>query len=319
MPKTKDAPTQQLTLTKAPDASKAVGFRADAERLIVKDKATHKAALEMIGIGKGLSRVIEEHHRRFTRLVDTLKKDALALMRNDLDPVDNGVQVLTRKALDYEDREKERVRIETEAQRKRDEAAAQLQRDNDLREAEERESQLEAASQDVSPKELWFIEKAFEQGIEVEARAAGLRQDDATTKALLAICKQAGYANPVNALLRLEKSPKIHAALRAKLEVKILREQTNALRQQPVEVITRAVETNTSKVAGVTRRENYSCVVEDPTALRQAFLEGKMLDPFALMPDATYLNAQARAIKDKAAFEAAYPGVTFVKTSGMAG
>ncbi len=306
--------TQSIDVRRAPEAGQAAALLVQAGRLVVTDRVSHEAALEFVRGAKQLARKITEHWQRITRSVDDLKRSMLNLKAADLGPVEDAIRMAEGVALAYENAERERVRRLEETQRQEREAAARQERQRELDAAEDKALELEQQSENLSARELWFVEKVFSNGLDFT--------NPTTTdlKAMMAIAREGGFKKPDVDVARLLRMSKITSAIQAKHEARAIREQADARRQQPINVIDAPpVQSNLAGGRGLpTTRSYHSCEVVDANKLREAFLNGEV-PAEALIPNETYLNAQARAAKSAEIFERAFPGCRLKTRQGLAG
>lgn len=295
---TKGSAALQIDISPSPDAPQALTLRQQAFALTVTDKDSHRAALEFVRGGKQLQRAIEEHWSRITRTVDDMKRSLLTLKRQDLEPVEEAIRVVTETANVFKDADDRRVAEENRRLREAAEAKAQADRIAELERQEAQALQFEEGSPVLSPRENVFVGHIVDRGMS-PAQAAS----------------QAGYKDAAKAGSRLNATQKIIDAIHARRTAAAIREQAEAKRQTPLDVQpVRKVETQTAKVAGVRNTTYYSCTVLDAQALIAAVIAGT-IEPEALMPNQTYLNDQARQQKDL--FK--YPGCKLEKKTGLAG
>lgn len=307
-------PTSTIPMRPAPEAKEAIELRGRAQAIVVKDRDTHLGALEFVRGAKQLQRKITEHWQRITRSVDDLKRNMLNLKRQDLEPIEQAIAIVERQALDYENAERERVRQAEEAQRLERERKAREDRQRELDAAEDKALELEQASENLSPRELWFVTKVVEQGW----NAADPSPSD--MRAMLLIAEAAGYKKPIDVqVARLLRSQKVLDAIQAKRDAIAIREQADARRHQPIDVVDAPpVQANLGRLSGTSTRTSYSCEVLDASKLKEAFLNGEV-SAEALMPNEVYLNTQARSAKSAEIFERAFPGCRLVKRQTIAG
>lgn len=305
-----------LDIRRAPEAGQAIALRDRATALVVTDRTSHEAALEFVRGAKQLQRAITEHWQRITRGIDDLKRNMLNFKAQDLAPVEQAIRDVERKALDYQNAENDRVRRENEERRLELERQAKADRQRELDAAEDKALELEQQSEGLSARELWFVNQVFEnfEGLDLSNPKPG------DLKAMMGYAKQAGYKDVDTQVARLLRSQKILDAIDAKRQAKAIREQAAAKREQPIDIVDAApIEAKVAQGRGLpTTRTYYSCEVVDANKLREAFLNGEV-PALALIPDETYLNAQARAAKSAELFERAYPGCRLVKRQGLAG
>jgi hypothetical protein len=290
-----------LDITPAPEAGQALQLRDQALALRVTDKASHAIGREMVRGGKQLLRAIDEHWSKITRQVDEMKRNLLKLKADDREPVAEAVSIAERAVLDYEDEERRRVDAENDRLRREDEERARRKREDEARQAEEDAQRAERDSPVLSKRE------------EVFADYMAIGDPDPVVGA-----RAAGFKNPKEDAASLLRRQKIQDAIQAKRTARAIREQSAARRDQPLEYRTRTVAPQTATVAGTRRTAYYSAAIDRPEQLVAAVIAGHTTSE-AVIPSQTYLNDQARQLKDAAAFAAAFPGCRLVKKDGLAG
>lgn len=306
--------TTSLDISRAPERGQALELAQQLQGLVVTNKTSHAQALEMIRAGKEIKRKITSHWQRITRSIDDLKRTMFGFRDDDLGALDRGLAVAERVVLDFENAERERVRRREEEDRLARERKAVEDRNRELEAAEDRALEIEQQSENLSARELWFVNSVFSNGIDTSNPTAG------ELRTMLSIAREAGYKKPDVDVARLLRTQKILEAIKGKHDAKAIRDQAAAQRQQPVDVAPALpVESNLASGRGLpTTRTYYSCHVESADKLKEAFLNGEV-DRQALIPNETYLNAQARAAKSAEIFERAFPGCRLVKRQGLAG
>lgn len=300
----------EIDIKASPDAGEGLTIRTGASDLQVVDAESHELALEMMRGAKQLKRKIEDHWSKITRSVDDLKRTLLNLKRADVAPVDAAIEMLSGKALTYENAEKARAAA---AQAVIDEQArkdAARQREEEDARAEQQALEAESASGELSVRELWFVTKVSDQYPDASELL--------DPKFLVKTCKEAGYKDAAGQVDKLLASKKIKDAIAGRRQARAIREQAAAQREQPLETTTEKVEARLGKVSGVSTRTYYSAEVFDADKLIDAVIAGTV-DRMALMPNETYLNAQAVALKEAKLFDPAFPGVRLKKRQGHAG
>ncbi|HMJ04007.1 MAG TPA: hypothetical protein VK506_13790, partial [Conexibacter sp.] len=283
------------------DARQALTLRAEAERLVVVDKSSHTAALLFIKDAKTIKRNITEHWQRITRAVDEMKTNLLNLKRQDLEPVERAIALVEDRALAYQREEDRRVREEEDRRRRDAEREANERRERELAEQERKALEHEAQSADLSEREELFVTHI-------------VLGDSA-----LVAARQARFKDPAAAASRLMKTAKILAAISGRQRARELRQQAEAIKAQPLDVVTaKPVERQVGKVSGTRTVVTYSAVVDDADKLIDAVCKGDAARS-VVMPNVVELNAQARQLKDAGLFAAAFPGCRLVKHEGIAG
>lgn len=288
----------EFSIGPSPDANQGLTIQQQAGGLIVRSKADHQGALEFIRSAKQLKRKIEDHWSAITRNVDELKRNLLDLKRKDVEPVETAIEVATRVALVYSNEEERRVREEQDRLRREAEARAQQTRERELAEQEALALKLEAESPALSAREAIFV----------DAILAGLTSDRAAVRA--------GYKDQAASSLRLMNTQKILDAIEAKKAAIAIREQAEAQRRQPLDVVTETVQKQVAKVAGTRNTTSWSAAVDDLDRLIDAVVAGRA-PRAALKADTVYLNGQAEQLHE--AFDTAFPGCRSIKKQGIAG
>jgi hypothetical protein len=292
----------ELDVAPAPEAREALTLRQQATSIVVVDRQSHMAALEFIKGAKQLKRKIEEHWSRITRSVDEMKRNLLNFKREDLAPVEDAITRVERLAIDYENVERRRQAEKQEQERRDAEERSRLERQQELARLEREALKREASSPELSERETTFV-AAYVYGI-------GTRGDAFNS------ATRAGYADPLKAGSRLIGSEKIQKAIAAKREAVAIREQAEARKAAPVEVVVREVESELGKVAGTSTRTTYSAKIVDLAKFQAAVLDGTI--PFDYVdPNGPALNQAAKRLGGL--FESAFPGCELVKKQGIAG
>lgn len=288
-----------VDITPSVEAGQALDLRKQAGELIVVDKASHTRALEFLKGAKQLKRTIESHWQNITRNVDALKTNLLTLKRQDLAPVEEAIAVAEKLSLAYESAENARIQAETERNRIAAEEKAAKERAAELERMEREALKAEAGSPDLSSRETVFVHHFVQWGDATKSAAA------------------AGFKDAEKRGTLLLTMPKIQRAILARQKAVAIREQATAKREEPLDVETKAVESQLGKAAGVSTRWNYSCNPDvDLTKLAPAVVAGD-IDYDAIEQDLVFLNREAVRLKDS--FEKVYPGCKLVKKPGIAG
>src|SRR6185503_4376377 len=289
----------QIEMRPAPEATEAISLRREAAGLIVTDRSSHAAALEFVRGCKQLARKIEDHWSRITRNVDDLKRNLLTLKRQDLEPVEEAIRVVSARALDYAQKAERREREESDRRRREAEMKAEAERKRQLEEAERDALKAEESSPLLSAREETFLAQ-FMAGVTAE-RAAQI----------------AGYKDPKAAGQRLMASDKINDAIQAKRTANAIREQAAVTRQQPLNVVSAPpVESQRAKVVGTRTVTTRSCEVVDANALIEGVVAGSVVRD-ALLPNQVFLNGEAKRLGDT--FESVYPGCRLIVKQTIAG
>ena len=297
-----------IDVTPPSEAREGLALVATARSLLVSDKETHRVALEFIRGAKLLKRKIEEHWSAITRTVDEQKRTLLTLKRRDLEPVEQALQIAEAMALDYQNAEERRVREEQDRRRKAAEEQAKKDREAELARAEAEALKAEATSDVLSARESAFVDM-------IVAHVGGTL----TPERIGFYAGRVGYKGDAERVgQRLMATEKILDAIQARRTAAAIREQAEARRRQPLDVVTGpAVVRETAKVAGVRANLTYwSAEVVDRDVLIDAVIAGKV-DRAVLSIDQSYLNRAAQQLHE--AFDTAYPGCRHVKKQGIGG
>lgn len=294
--------TFKVDISPSPQAGQALSLRQQATSLRVVDRESHGDAKEFVRGAKALRRVIVEHWTPIKRSVDDLKRSMLALELKDLSPVDEVIRIVEPLVTGWEDQENRRVRAEEDRLRLVAREQAEADRKRQLEDQEQEALRLEADSPALSHREQVFVE-AITTVVGVMGHAT-------------LAAEWAGYKNPEKAGSDLILREKIRTAIERKEAAIAIREQNEALRQQPVVVQAPKVESQIAKVAGASTRKYYKCEIEDREAFYAAVMSGRISLQYVL-PNAPELNTAATDLKEK--FEAAFPGCRLVVTSTIAG
>lgn len=289
----------RIDLSPSPEAKQSLELRQQASQLVVLDASSHSNALEFVRGAKQLLRKVEDHWKNITRNVDDLKRNLLTLKRKDTEPIEAAIAQATGTILTYENAERRRVQEESDRLRREQEEQQRQERERQLADAEAEAAAIEAQSPNLSAREQKFVDSIL----------LGLLPEKAF--------ERAGYKPVLNGGNKLANTPKIQNAIATQQAAKVLREQTAAKREQPLEYVPPpVVETNLGRASGVSTRTTYSMEVVDPQALIEAF-KLNSVDRRALVPNEMFLNQQARDLKE--AFESANPGCRLVKRQTIAG
>jgi len=129
-PATPTVRTVQFEVAPSPDAREGLTLAQQATALKITNRETHADALEFARGLKQLKRKIEDHWSRITRTVDDLKRNLLTLKREDLDPVERALEIVTSAEVAFRNERDRLERIEQDRLRREAEekAAAERQR-----------------------------------------------------------------------------------------------------------------------------------------------------------------------------------------------
>lgn len=289
----------------------AVAYRDRAAKVVIGDKASCEGALKEVTEGGALARKIGGYWKPLKQQIDKVKRAVLDLEKAELEAVEAGRGPLERRCVEWKRADDERVAAAEAKIRQANEAIERARREAELKAAEDEAARIEAESPNLSPRELWFVTKVYEQEIDLDSGA----MIDLT--AMGVICKQAGYADPRGQAERLAKSEKIRKAIADLREAKALREQAAALREQPIVTPAPVVESRVAKVSGAHFTKNYTLDrVADLDAFVAAYRAGE-LPVEAMVPNEVHLRRAAKDLKEK--FPQVYVGCTLKFEEGVAG
>jgi len=286
-------PAVQLDIQPSPDAGEAITLRQQATQIVIVDKASHTRALEFTRGAKQLKRKIEDHWMRITRNVDDLK-------RADLEPVEAALAQIDGRIVDYVNAEQRRQREEEDRQRRENEARARQDRERELADQEAEAARIEAQTETLSAREEVFVNAIVTHHF-LPSRAA----------------ERAGYKNPIPTSVKLLATPKIADAIASRKAAAEIRQQAEAVKQQPLAVTAPNVESNLGRAAGTRMVTSYSC---EPDVDLDALFQAAILNPDlrrAFSANTVYLNQQARALRES--FESVFPGCRLHKSTTVAG
>lgn len=296
-----------IDLKPSPDAGDGVMLRQQAAMIVVDSKETHTEALEIIRGAKQLKRKIEDHWMRITRNVDDLKRNLLDLKRRDLEPVEMAIAKLNDGIVQFVEGEQRRQREVAERDRLAREEQARKDREVELARQEQEALDLEAQSPTLSDREKQFALVWIAlgpQGTPTLAQAVG-------------VAKRLGYKNPSDTAQKLLATPKILDYVASQRAAAALREQSEAVRRQPVVAAPAArVESQLGKVAGTKMMTTYAAEVYDLDELITAVGLNPSLRK-ALTANTVFLNKEAGQLKES--FEACYPGCKLIKRTTVVG
>ena len=290
----------QLDIQPSPDAGEAVTLRQQAAEIAIVDKSSHTQALEFVRGAKQLKRKIEDHWMRITRNVDDLKRNLLDLKRADLEPVEAALAQIDGRIVEYVERENRRRREEEDRQRRENEERARQDRERELAEQEAEAARIEAQTETLSAREEVFVNAIVTHHF-LPSRAA----------------ERAGYKNPIPTSVKLLATPKIADAIASRKAAAEIRQQAEAVKQQPLTVEAPSVPSNLGRAAGTRMVTSYSC---EPDVDLDALFQAAILNPDlrrAFSANTVYLNQQARALRES--FESVFPGCRLHKSTTVAG
>lgn len=303
--------TLDVKLTHSEFWPAAIAYRDRAGKVVIGDKASHAGALKEVTEGGALDRKIAAFWKPIKQSIDRVKNAVLDLEKSERAAVAAGRDPLEIRCVEWKRIDDARVAEAERVIREANEATARAARELQLKAAEDAAAAIEAESPNLSPRELWFVTKVFEQEIDLDS---GNMID---LMAMAVIAKQAGYSDPRPYAMRLAKSEKIRTAVADLRAAKALREQAAALREQPIITPAPEVETNLGTFSGAHYTKNYTLdKVAELDKFIAAYKAGELPDE-AMVPNEVHLRRMAKDLKEK--FPQAYPGCTLKFEEGVAG
>lgn len=287
-----------ISLTPSPEAAQAISLTQRASGLVVVDRASHETCLTFIKGAKQLQRTIEEHYAKIKQPLNAARSTVLDMERQHLAPVIAAIAAATKLAIEWKAADDRRVNEEAERQRIENERIAREDRQRELDAQEAAALKIEANSPDLSAREETFVAEFVRTNYGLDAARA------------------AGYKDAAKMAERLLALPKILAAITAKRQADMIRQQAEATKAAPLHVEAPQVESQVGSVAGVAQKTYYGVGAVDVLALAKAVIAGTV--PLAaIQPNTVFLNEQARSLKQL--FPQSYPGCELKVTKGLAG
>jgi hypothetical protein len=260
---------------------KTMAQDADVQAFIRKAAAEKRAALE--------------HFEPATNAFHNIHRKLTSARAQPVVMLDEAASIGQRLHNAYAEQERRRAAEEQDRVRRQAEEAARVERDRELREAEQKALDLEAASSDLSEREQHFVR---------------LVADNNQPPRLAAY--NAGFKNPDQQAQRLMALPKIVAAIGAAMEALAIRRQVEAKREEPLDVEVPLVKPNISKGGGHDRT-THGAECFDVTALVMAVIAGKHgIPPDVLTVNPVKLNEYGRSLRE---LVNRWPGVRYTKNT----
>lgn len=252
------------------------------------------ALVEAVKAVKAQRKTLEQHWSARSIFHSFHKKLVAAFDRANA-PLEEAERIGNR--LHNEHVEAERLRVQREADEKRRiaEAAERERQQAEAARLEQEAEAAEAASADLSERERNFVRYVV-AGAD-DGRAANL----------------AGFKNPAAKGAQLRTYTKINEAIAAGIEAKVLREQAEAVKAQPVAI--EAVEVETKAQVATEGRTTYAAEIVNAEQFVAAALTGAHGIPAdCLMPNPVKLNEYARSMHERIN---RWPGITLKKTTKL--
>lgn len=236
----------------------------------------------------------EDHWKIKTTLYHFQRRIVTAAKRGT-DALDEAAAIWQRHHNTFAEAERRKAQAEQDRLRREAEARAQAERTAELARLEQQALDAEAASADLSERELRFVAFYLVCG---SAESAA---------------RSAGYKDAINVGARLISTPKILAAIDARRQAIALRDQQTAVKDAPLDVQVPTVAPNIAKVG--TDRTTKSAEVYDPEAFMAAVLDPRTRMALGIPAtcatfDQVELNRQARDLGD---LISRWPGCRLVK------
>lgn len=193
------------------------------------------------------------------------------------DSFDQAISIGNRHHNAFADEARRKARAEEDRLRREAEERAMRDREEDLRKLEAAALKAEAASPDLSERENVFVGEYL------------------TTHNAPYAARRAGYKDPDATALRLMNTAKVKQAIEARTTALAHREQAQAVRESPVEVVHQEVRPDVSTSGDRTTR---SADIYDVKAYVKAIAtrEHGVMPEDALLPNQPFANDLARAL-----------------------
>lgn len=196
---------------------------------------------------------------------------------------------------DYADQERRKAAIEQDRLRREAEEKARQDRARELQQLEDEALTLEEASEELSDREVTFARLVSEGWSDVSA------------------AQKAGFKDPKVMGPRLMQREKVTYTIQRYQDAKRIREQATAVQQAPLNVRTETVTPGVRRASGASDRTYHHADVLDAGAFVRAALSGQHDIPAAaLIPNETWLNEQAKAIREQIE---RWPGIKYRKST----
>lgn len=302
--KAKPSTDLHVSLTPAAEASQGVSLVSQAQGLVIRTREDHEAAREFQKGAKELKKKIIAHYKAIKDPLNGAITNVREMEKRDIAPIDRAIEIaeqidtaFVREQKRIEAEEAERLRVE--AERKETE-----RRQKEADKAEAAALKLEAASDDLSEREKDVVSLlvAF-----VLRNGNGIMP---TMSQWADAVERNGYKNVAASVNRLMQSKKITDAIAAQLKAVVIRREAEARQAAPITV---EVVTKPSEVVDGGIRTYYGCGEVDIYKLAEAVLRGTV-SVESIQPNMTYLNTQARALKEL--FPQSHPGCRLTKRDG---
>src|SRR3990167_6249594 len=238
---------------------------------------------------------IVEDHWKITSTLFNFQRRLVTARKRATDALDEAATIWQRQHNTFTEAERRKAQAEQDRLRREAEARAQAERTAELARLEQQALDAEAASADLSERELRFVAFYLVCG---SAESAA---------------RSAGYKDAINVGARLISTPKILAAIDARRQAIALRDQQTTVKDAPLDVQVPTVAPNIAKVG--TDRTTKSAEVYDPEAFMAAVLDPRTRMAVGIPAtcatfDQVELNRQARDLGD---LISRWPGCRLVK------
>lgn len=239
-----------------------------------------------------------ETHWTITSAVSRFHKLLTGARSRAVDPLTEARRIGNNLHNEYTTRARREAEEADRRRREQAEREAQERRDRELAAAEDAALKREATSKELSEREQRFVDQWFAGDIS-PAQCARI----------------AGYKNPAEAGERLIKSPKIIAAVEAKREAAVIRQQAAARARQPLDVQHTEVRPDITRATGAKDRTTKSAELLDENALIAAVLQGGYGIPWDILTvKPAKLNEYARSM---GSLINKWPGVRYKEDTGV--
>lgn len=253
-----------------------------ARTLVLPTNGDEDAAIQIFIKRANTDRKAIEEHWSITSTISKFHKMLVAGRTRGTDPLEQAATIAQQLHNRYAEDERRRAAAEQDRLRREAEERAKAERDRELAEAERKALEAEASSPALSTREETFV-------LQVVAGR------DPITAARIA-----GYKDPSTQGPRLMTYSKVLDAIAAKRQAAEVRQQAEAIRNQPLNIEPEKVRPDIRRGGGAIDRTTHSGEVIDEAAFIAAVIAGKHGIPWdVLTVNETKLNEYARSLQER--------------------
>lgn len=236
---------------------------------------------------------VAEDHWEITAVIHRFHRRMTGARSRTVDKLDEANAIGNRLHNGYTERKNREAAAEQDRIRREAEDKARRDREAELAKAEAAALAAEQSAPDLSEREARFVEELWRLVPPANAaRVVGYKNPEATAEKLLAL-------------------PKIQDALDAKRKAAAIREQAEAVKQQPLDVQHEEVKPDIGRAPDAHDRTTHSAELLDEAALIAAVISGKFGIPWdVLTVKPAMLNTYAKSMHE---LVNRWPGVRYKK------